>query len=110
MSDAVGVTVPDWLGVVLLLSETEPVLEALAPTVSDDVGDTVTVEELLTVAVSVVEGVAVGVLVALLVSVPEGVPVRVGLGVALLLSEMEPWAVLEALAPVIDAAGEGEGK
>ena len=66
-----GVTESVGLGVALLLSETDPVLEALAPAVSDAVRLADTVDEPL----SVVDGVAGGVPLALLVAVPEGVTV-----------------------------------
>ena len=65
----VDVTVPDWLGVLLLLSETEPVMEALAPAVSDAVGLADTVDELLRVVDGVVDGVPVA------LAVEEAVPV-----------------------------------
>ncbi len=72
----VVVTVPECVcvAVALLLSEVVPVLEALAPGVSEGVGEALTVVLPLTVE----EGEGDGVPVPLCVDVPEGVPECVG--------------------------------
>ena len=77
----------------LLLSEMEPVLEALAPELREVVGLADRVELPLCVLLGVLAPVPVPDCVPL----PVGVPLGLWLAVALLLSEMEP--VLEALAP-----------
>lgn len=107
MPVAVPVAVPlgVWLLVPLLLLEIDPVLEADAPAVTDDVGVTLTV----VLALTVEEGVGGGVLVAVPVAVQLalGVPLGVWLPAPLLLLEMDPVFEADALG-VGNGVGEGE--
>jgi hypothetical protein len=92
-----------WLLVALLLSEVLPVLEALAPDVSELVGDAVVVGLALTVVLAVMDAVPVPLCVGEPVAVPEGV----WLLVTLLLSEVLP--VFDTLAPsVSELVGDAE--
>jgi hypothetical protein len=95
--DPVGVTVPVGVDVSVIVVEpvplSEPVLDELAPAVTDAVGERDTDRERLVVELGVIDDVAVFELVGVLV----GVPLPVALGDTLELSEM--LEVMLALAP-----------
>jgi hypothetical protein len=76
-----GVPLGDWLGVMLLLQEVEPVLEALAPEVRDPVG----LADRVLLALRVVEPVLLPLPVGVGVALPVAVPLGLWLGVPLLL-------------------------
>ena len=103
VGDADGVHVPLCVGVPLLLHEVLAVLDADAPAVTEDVGDTETVLLLLTVELAVGGGVPVDEGVGVTV----GVPVLVCEGVAEL--EREALPLLEGDTPLVrDAVGEDD--
>ena len=121
VGEPVAVPVGVWLPVALPLSEMLPVLEALAPDVSEPVGDAEVVELALTVVLAVLDAVPVpvGVGEPVGVPVPESLPVALAeapgvsegvggaLAVLLLLNEGDGVAV-ELPAAVGAALGLGE--
>jgi hypothetical protein len=94
----VGVPVPLTLAVPLPLSEVDAVLEAEAPSVSDEVGDALVV----VLALTVEEGVGGGEPIPLCAGAPVGVPVAVKVPMPLPLNDVEP--MFEADAPSVRKA------